>query len=58
MNLIDCYVTSVMTQPYKKFGHWWVDVKYESEGRPGESKLMFKTKEAADAVKTGHHFLA
>jgi len=58
MNLVDCYVTQVLSEPYKKFSHWWVDVKYESWGKPGEHKLMFKTEQAAKAVATGYRFLA
>ncbi len=58
MNLIDCHVTKILSQPYRKFGAWWVDVEYESEGRPGKSNLMFKTESAANAVLIGHVFQA
>jgi hypothetical protein len=56
MNLIDCYVTEIIGAPYRKFGCWWVDVEYVSEGRPGKSNLMFKTEPAAKAVAIGHVF--
>lgn len=58
MNLIDCYVTKILSEPYRKFGHWWVSAEYESEGRRGKTKLIFRTEEAARAAKVRHHFLA
>ncbi|WP_167524221.1 hypothetical protein [Pseudomonas juntendi] len=58
MNLIDCYFTKILGEPYRKFGHWWVSAEYESEGRRGKTKLIFRTEEAARAAKVGHHFLA
>ncbi|WP_166596880.1 hypothetical protein [Pseudomonas sp. SLFW] len=58
MNLIDCHVTEILSKPYLKFGCWWVDVEYVSEGQPGKSNLMFKTEAAAKAVAVGHVFQA
>lgn len=58
MNLLDCYVTKILSVPYRKFGHWWVDVEYNSEGHLSKSNLMFKTEEAAKAVVIGHVFQA
>ncbi|MGJ7474534.1 hypothetical protein ACSFEV_12185 [Pseudomonas fulva] len=58
MNLIDCYVTKILSEPYRMFGQWWVDVEYDSWGSPSQTKLMFRTEEAARAAKVGHHFLA
>lgn len=58
MNLIDCYVTKILGEPYRKFGAWWVDAEYEVHGRTSKTKLMFRTEEAARAAKVGHHFLA
>ncbi|ELF6206827.1 hypothetical protein RNI54_003657 [Pseudomonas putida] len=58
MNLIDCYVTKILGEPYRKFGHWWVEAEYESEGRPGKTRLMFRTEEAARAAQVGHKFTA
>ena len=58
MNLIDCYVTKILGEPYRKFGAWWVDAEYESEGRPGKTQLMFRTEEAARAAKVGYQFQA
>lgn len=58
MNLVDCYVTEILGEPYEAYGKWWRKVKYESWGSPSESKLMFNTKEEAEQVAVGHHFLA
>lgn len=58
MNLIDCYVTKILGEPYRMFGHWWVEAEYESEGGPGKTRLMFRTEAAARAAKVGHHFTA
>ena len=58
MNLIDCYVTKILGEPYRKFGHWWVEAEYESKGRTCKTRIMFRTEEAARAAKVGHHFLA
>ncbi len=58
MNLLDCYVTKILSEPYRMFGHWWVDVEYDGEGRISKTKLMFRTEEAARAAKVGHRFLA
>ena len=58
MNLIDCYVTKILGEPYRKFGAWWVEAEYESEGRPGKTQLMFRTEEAARAAMVGYRFLA
>ncbi|MDD2056557.1 hypothetical protein NPS58_03740 [Pseudomonas putida] len=58
MNLIDCYVTKILGEPYRKFGHWWVDVEYDSWGRTSTTRLMFRTEQAARTASVGHHFLA
>ncbi|EIK96105.1 hypothetical protein PMM47T1_14135 [Pseudomonas sp. M47T1] len=58
MNLVDCYVTRILGEPYRKFGAWWVDVEYDSWGRISSTQLMFRTKEAALAVTAGHVFQA
>lgn len=58
MNLIDCYVTKILGEPYRMFGHWWVEVEHDSWGSASKTKLMFRTEEAARAAKVGHHFLA
>ncbi|MBF8720444.1 hypothetical protein [Pseudomonas guariconensis] len=58
MNLIDCYVTKILGEPYRKFGYWWVSVEFEAEGWPGTKEIMFRTEQAARAAQVGHHFLA
>lgn len=58
MNLIDCYVTKILGEPYRKFGHWWVDVEYKACGRVVKTHLIFRTEEAARAAKVWHHFTA
>ena len=58
MNLVDCFVTAVLSQPYRKFAKWWVDVSYESWGSPGKTQLMFSTETGAAAVTIGHKFQA
>ncbi|WP_143524243.1 hypothetical protein, partial [Pseudomonas sp. 382] len=58
MNLIDCYVTKILGEPYRKFGACWVDAEYEAYGRISKTQLMSRTEEAARAAKVGHHFLA
>ena len=57
MNLIDGFVTSVLTTPVKKFNHWWVKVAYNDMGGGGETNLMFDTFEEASDVEIGHKFL-
>lgn len=64
MNLLDCYVTKVLGDPYyvDSFDVKWraVDVEYKDGWFPGvsASTRTFKTKEEAEAVKEGFHFLA
>lgn len=58
MNLVDCYVTEVIGEPYEAYGKWWRKVKYDSYGRISESELMFSTKQEAKQVQVGHQFLA
>jgi hypothetical protein len=64
VNLVDAYVTEVLSEPayndkYAAEGvTWWqVDVNYDSYGRISQTRLTFKTKEEAAAVKIGYHFL-
>lgn len=62
VNLVDCYVTKVMGKPEhgKCLGvEWWtVKVEYISWGAPEVKDVWFPTKEAADKVVEGFHFLA
>jgi hypothetical protein len=64
MNLVDAYVTKVLSEPafndvYKDEGiTWWqVSVEYDSYGWLSETLLTFKTKSEAEAVSVGYKFL-
>lgn len=64
MNLVDAYVTKVLSEPefidtYKDEGVvWWqVKVEYDSYGRLSETEMTFKTKAEAEKVEVGYHFL-
>lgn len=43
MNTVECHVTKILGEPYRKFGAWWVDVEYDSWGRTSKTHLMFRT---------------
>lgn len=58
MNLVDCYVTKVLGDPFEKYGKWWVKVEFESWGRPGTTELMFSSEAEARAVAEGIEFLS
>lgn len=57
MNLLDCVVTKVLTKPYFKYEHWFIEVEFNSYGQLGNTLLMFKTKQEALNIKNGHKFL-
>ncbi|HFU8482717.1 TPA: hypothetical protein ACH7GJ_005584, partial [Escherichia coli] len=57
MNLVDAFVTKVISGPYEEYGKWWVDVEYISWGVPGKSRLMFGSREQAQEVQEGFRFL-
>jgi hypothetical protein len=57
MNLVDAYVTEILDQPYELYGIWLLEVKYDSWGHESEKRLMFNTKEEAENVTVGYHFL-
>lgn len=62
MNLIDAYVTKVLSEPryidkYEDHKWWQVRVEYNSYGRLSETELTFKTEEEAKLVNVGYHFL-
>ena len=62
MNLVDCYVTKVLSKP--KYGtflevEWWsVEVEYNSWGTKTSGSLVFPTEAEASKVEEGYHFLA
>jgi hypothetical protein len=64
MNLLDAYVTKILSEPnfnsdYARQGvTWWeIMVEYDSYGVKDSRTLSFDTKEKAEAVKVGYHFL-
>lgn len=62
MNLVDCYVTEILSASefvtMEDVSWWQRKVKYNSYGVIGETVLTFNSKEEADKIKIGHHFLA
>lgn len=58
MNLLDCYVTEVLGDPYEAYSRWWVKVKYECEMHISKSEVMCSSYENALKVGVGYHFLA
>lgn len=57
MNLIDCFVEEIISEPYEKFNMWWVNVKSDCYGNISEGHLMFSTEEKAKELKIGHKYL-
>lgn len=58
MNLVDHYVTEVLSEPRFEFGKWWVKVKGIGYSGESESNLMFDSKKEALSVCIGYEFLA
>lgn len=62
MNLVDCYVTRVLSEPEYRVCEdqsWWeVWVEYNSWGRTDKRKLWKRTEAEALQVVEGFHFLA
>lgn len=58
MNLIDFYVTEIVSSPYAQYGKWWVDVKADSWGTISKQTIMFKTLDDAKRLEIGYKFLA
>jgi hypothetical protein len=56
MNLVDCYVTEVLSQPYERNGLWCVDVKYNSWGHISRGKVFCVSEEEARKVSVGYKF--
>ena len=57
MNLVDAFVTKVISGPYEEYGKWWVDVEYISWGVPGKSRLKFHSRAQAQEAQEGFRFL-
>lgn len=58
MNLIDHFVISIESEPYKQYNHWFVDVIADCYGTKAKSSIMFDTYDKALKVKIGDTFLA
>lgn len=57
MNLLDAYVTEILSKPYIKYEKWWVDVKATCWGQSFEHRIMADTLEEAKQIKVGYKFL-
>lgn len=58
MNVLDAYVKEVLSDPYQDEYGWYVDVTYLCwSDVPEKRKMWFKTKEEAQKVEPGYHFL-
>lgn len=57
MNLVDCFVTKVLSKPYEHYGMWCVDVEFDSYGHKSKGTIYGLTKEEADKVDVGYKFL-
>jgi len=59
MNLVDCYVTELLSEVFKDSNtHFYgVKVKFNSYGVESETELYFDTEKEAKKVKVGYKFL-
>ncbi len=57
MNLINAYVTKILSVEKAQYFAWKVYVEFEDEGGTGREMLYFDTEEEALAVKVGYEFL-
>jgi hypothetical protein len=58
MTLLDCYVSKILREQYRKLDAWWADVECQTYGRTSKTLIMFRTEKAAMTGAIGHHFLA
>lgn len=56
MNLVDCTVLEVLSEPYESYGLWCVSVKYDSWGSVSIGEIIGLTKEEAFCVAPGYVF--
>ena len=56
MNLVECYVTEIVGEPYFKYDFWWQNVKYNSYGVIGEAEFFHKEKTHFETIKIGFKF--
>lgn len=58
MNVIDCKITRILSQPYfhdfgSGIGRWWVDVETIDEGCISHHSVMFDSLEEAEKLAVG-----
>ena len=58
MNLVECYITEIVGEPYFAHNFWWQKVKYNSYGVIGETALFEKDKESFKTLTIGFMFLS
>ena len=58
MNLIDHWITAILSEPEEMYNKFWIRVSYTCEGGTGESNLMFETLDEAKSIKVNDKFLA
>jgi len=58
MNLVECYVTEIVGEPYFEFGFWWQKIKFNSHNVIGETALFNKDKSHFETVNVGFMFLS
>lgn len=56
MNLLECMVTKILSEPYLMFDKWFLKVEYSSYGVNGKTTLMFDSFEIANKINIGHEF--
>ena len=44
MNLVDCYVTEIIDEPYFQYDFWWQKVKYNAHGREATTSSPRRTR--------------
>ena len=57
MNLIDFFVTEIVSEPYFKYNKWWIDVRADGYGIVSKHTLMFDTKDECLNIDIGYKFL-
>lgn len=57
MNLLDCVVTKVLSEPKHQNNKWIVSVEYDCYGVISQTPLFFNTEEEAKKVKPHYIFL-
>jgi len=41
MNLVDAYVTKIISKPFKDYGKWWVKVEYDCYSVKSQKQRLF-----------------